>query len=226
MDNDSEYKIENGNMPYIPPDLYFDINKEIELDQEGNVKHIKNLLLGEHGKPDYTWLKRLLAVMAAVCVLFEGVRLTLAFTPNKWKYEFWRPIIVRNVLSKSQMNLSDKNVLKEYLAEYDDGEKTAELRERFDTFKQIKSKSCLLYKSQSEIREMLGEPNEHGYTEPDLSYLIPDPDIGSSLTYGSTETSPTYVTEAYFVSGDENGSTWLAVVYMDDYVISVAKVTK
>ncbi len=222
MSDNNKLELENGFMPYYPPDISVDNSKWISYDADGFITQISNADIEERKKTDYSWVKKPLIIILAVCLVFEGVRQFINFTPGKWKHEFWRPVIAGSLLQKSTPDeTSELEQLTEYesMVESQSGRKEIE-RLYFEGFIKSKPKNSLLYCSPEEVRELLGEPNPNGLKEPDMSeYGYPDV-IDLRDSGGSIIDSP-FVIESYYAYIKKGKIYWISVVYLDDYAIKV-----
>lgn len=222
MGDNNKLELEKGFMPYYPPDISVDTGKYIKYDAEGFITQISNADMEEAKKPDYTWAKKALLIIFAVCMVFEGFRQFIVFTPGKWKHEFWRPIIVGSLLQKSTPDeTSELEQLTEYesMVESQSGRKEIE-RLYFEGFIKSKPKNSLLYCSPEEVRELLGEPNPNGLKEPDMAeYGYPDK-LNLKDSGGGIIDSP-FVIESYYAYIKKGEINWVSVVYLDDYAIKV-----
>ena len=222
MSDNNKLELENGFMPYYPPDISVDNSKWISYDADGFITQISNADIEERKKPDYSWVKKPLIIILAVCLVFEGFSQFITFTPGKWKHEFWRPIIAGSLLQKSTPDeTSELEQLTEYesMVESQSGRKEIE-RLYFEGFIKSKPKNSLLYCSPEEVRELLGEPNPNSLKEPDMAeYGYPDK-INLKASGGSIIDSP-FVIESYYAYIKKGKIYWISVVYLDDYAIKI-----
>lgn len=150
-----------GIIPYIPPRLVIYENKKFKYDETGAIRAIVDVETTENRQTKALVFRliKLFFSIFVVLLIFHFVRMTFfTYTPEKWvEQPKLRIVIVNNLIKKSSAtpgeNAFIQTITLNRLSFTDEKH-----RQKYENMRQVREEGTLLFQTDEEISEILGEP--------------------------------------------------------------------